>query len=84
MILGPGFDAGRHHHPMEEEFFYILQGQLEMTIGTKSGVFGPGTLAYAPPHATHAQPSGHRNRARYSRQASSVAKRVSKSISVQG
>ena len=54
MILEPGFDAGRHHHPMEEEFFYILQGQLEMTIGTKSGVFGPGTLAYAPPHATHA------------------------------
>jgi quercetin dioxygenase-like cupin family protein len=54
LTLEPGFSAGEHHHPAEEEFFFVLDGQLEMTIGDKTAIVGPGAFAYAPPHCTHA------------------------------
>lgn len=54
MTLLPGFNAGNHNHIVEEEFFYVLEGELEITIGNATRVAGPGTLGYAPPNATHA------------------------------
>jgi len=53
LTLEPGFAAEAHHHPAEEEFFFILDGQLEMTIGEKTAIVGPGGFAYAPPGCTH-------------------------------
>jgi quercetin dioxygenase-like cupin family protein len=54
MTLEPGFVAADHHHPAEEEFFFVLEGELEITIGNTTRIAGPGTFGYAPPHSTHA------------------------------
>jgi mannose-6-phosphate isomerase-like protein (cupin superfamily) len=50
----PGFGAPPHHQPNEEEHFFILEGDLEMTIGNRTIVASPGTFAFAPRHTTHA------------------------------
>jgi hypothetical protein len=44
----------------------------------------PVVQAFVPPHAGHEKPRGHRSRAKYSRHASSVANRLSSSMSVRG
>jgi mannose-6-phosphate isomerase-like protein (cupin superfamily) len=54
LTVEPGFWAKEHHHPAEEEFFFVLEGELEVTIGNRSVIGGPGTFAYAPPGCTHA------------------------------
>lgn len=50
----PGFGAPPHHQPNEEEHFFILEGELEMTIGNQTIRATPGTFAFAPRNATHA------------------------------
>jgi mannose-6-phosphate isomerase-like protein (cupin superfamily) len=54
LTIEPGFWAKEHHHPAEEEFFFVLEGELEVTIGNRTVIGGPGTFAYAPPGCTHA------------------------------
>lgn len=54
IAMEPGFSARPHHHSNEEEFFYILEGTLEITVGNRTKIVGPGTFAYIPPFATHA------------------------------
>ena len=54
LTVEPGFHATEHHHPAEEEFFFVLEGELEVMIGDRTVVGGPGTFAYAPPGCTHA------------------------------
>lgn len=54
LTVEPGFWAREHHHPAEEEFFFVLEGELEVTIGNRTVIGGPGTFAYAPPGCTHA------------------------------
>jgi mannose-6-phosphate isomerase-like protein (cupin superfamily) len=54
LTVEPGFWAKEHHHPAEEEFFFVLEGELEVTIGNRTVIGGPGTFAYAPPGCTHA------------------------------
>jgi mannose-6-phosphate isomerase-like protein (cupin superfamily) len=53
LTVEPGFWAKEHHHPAEEEFFFVLDGELEVTIGNRTVTGGPGTFAYAPPGCTH-------------------------------
>ncbi len=53
LTVEPGFWAKEHHHPAEEEFFFVLEGELEVTIGNRTVIGGPGTFAYAPPGCTH-------------------------------
>jgi quercetin dioxygenase-like cupin family protein len=50
----PGFGAPPHHQPNEEEHFFILEGEMEMTIGNQTIHATPGTFAFAPRNATHA------------------------------
>ena len=54
IAMEPGFSARPHHHSNEEEFFYILDGQIKITVGNRTEIAGPGTFAYIPPFATHA------------------------------
>jgi mannose-6-phosphate isomerase-like protein (cupin superfamily) len=54
LTLFPGYQAPNHHQPNEEEFFYILEGQVELTIGNKTVTCGPGYFGFAPRFATHA------------------------------
>jgi quercetin dioxygenase-like cupin family protein len=53
LTLQPGFVAEHHNHIAEEEFFYVLDGELELTIGTETRIAGPGSMGYAPPFAPH-------------------------------
>jgi quercetin dioxygenase-like cupin family protein len=50
----PGFGAPPHHQPNEEEHIFILEGEMEMTIGNQTIQAKPGTFAFAPRNATHA------------------------------
>jgi quercetin dioxygenase-like cupin family protein len=49
----PGFGAPPHHQPNEEEHFFILEGEMEMTVGNQTIHATPGTFAFAPRNATH-------------------------------
>lgn len=53
--VAKGFCAPRHHQPEEEELFFVLDGELELTIGNQVvQAAGPGSFAFAPRFATHA------------------------------
>jgi mannose-6-phosphate isomerase-like protein (cupin superfamily) len=54
LTLEPGYHAPNHHQPNEEEFFYILEGQVELTIGNRTVLAGPGHFGFAPRFCTHA------------------------------
>jgi quercetin dioxygenase-like cupin family protein len=59
ITIQPPFHATDHNHISEGEFFYVLEGLLEITIGNETRIGGPGTFAFAPPHATHSfKPAG--------------------------
>src|ERR1700730_8961800 len=50
------FDAGSsiHEHSHEnEEVWNVIEGQLEVTIGSESCVAGPGFVAIVPPNTVH-------------------------------
>lgn len=41
-VFRPGSGAPPHHHTREDEFFYIVEGQLEFTVAGKVLLAGPG------------------------------------------
>lgn len=49
----PAHAAPQHHQPTEEEFFYVLEGSVELTCGTSTGVLPPGAFGFAPRNGTH-------------------------------
>lgn len=59
ITIYPGFHATDHNHVQEGEFFYVLEGEVDITVGNKRIIGGPGTFAYVPPMASHAfKPAG--------------------------
>ena len=42
-----------HHHP-NEEVWYVIDGELDMTVDGKTQRAGPGTVAIVPLNARHA------------------------------
>lgn len=54
LTLYPGFHVTDHNHVSEGEYFYVIEGEVELTIGNQQRIAGPGTFGYAPPMATHA------------------------------
>ena len=49
----PGAGAPPHHQPTEEEFFFILDGELQMVCATETRVLQPGAFAFCPRNCTH-------------------------------
>lgn len=47
-IMPPGGDGGLHIHLREDESMYILEGELEVTIGDEVTVLKAGTSYFAP------------------------------------
>lgn len=41
-----------HHHP-QEEVWYVIEGELEVTIAGETRVAGPGMAAIVPPNTPH-------------------------------
>lgn len=53
VFLSPGFGAPPHHQPTEEELWYLLDGQLDVRVGTTSTVLRAGAFAFIPRDTTH-------------------------------
>jgi quercetin dioxygenase-like cupin family protein len=53
--VGPDFEGpGPHFHKEHVDAFYVLEGQLEFTVGTETIVAGAGTSVAVPPGIVHA------------------------------
>ena len=48
-----GFSTGMHVHAVQEETFYVLEGECEWQIGDERVRAGPGTYAFIPPRVPH-------------------------------
>jgi mannose-6-phosphate isomerase-like protein (cupin superfamily) len=46
--------AGPHFHKRHVDSFYVLEGELEFTVGTETHRAGPGTFVSVPPGIVHA------------------------------
>ncbi len=53
--MGPEFEGpGPHFHKLHVDAFYVLEGQLEFTVGTETLLAGAGTSVAIPPGIVHA------------------------------
>jgi quercetin dioxygenase-like cupin family protein len=50
--LEPGHKPNPHSHA-HEQIVFIVQGETELTVGSKVFNLGPGSLMIVPPHAEH-------------------------------
>lgn len=48
-----GFATGRHVHRVQEETFYVLEGECEWHVGDKTIRATPGTYLFIPPGVPH-------------------------------
>jgi quercetin dioxygenase-like cupin family protein len=53
MRAAPGFETGAHRHSSIEEFFYVVDGEIEATAGDRTVVGGPGTFVFVPKGVAH-------------------------------
>ena len=52
--LAPEMSVPRHTHTREDEVYFVLAGELEVTVGEKIFVLGPGDTLLAPRDIPHA------------------------------
>jgi uncharacterized cupin superfamily protein len=52
-VSGPLGGPPPHAHEAQVDSFYVLEGELEMTVGDEQAIAGPGTLAAIPRRTTH-------------------------------
>ena len=52
-VWHPGFTVPPHFHKEHAEVFYVVEGQVEWTVGGETHVVGPGGLVYIPPDTVH-------------------------------
>ena len=53
VYLSPGFGAPPHHQPTEEELWYLLEGELDVRVATRTARLKPGSFAFIPRNTTH-------------------------------
>jgi quercetin dioxygenase-like cupin family protein len=51
--LPAGFSTGLHVHRVQEETFYVLDGECQWQIGEQLVHAGPGTYVFIPPGVPH-------------------------------
>jgi quercetin dioxygenase-like cupin family protein len=51
--VAPGFSTGLHVHAVQEETFYVLEGECEWQIGEERVKAGPNTYVFIPPGVPH-------------------------------
>jgi len=51
--LDPGKILDLHHHPEDAEFYYVLEGEAEVTVDEELIDATPGTAIYIPAAAKH-------------------------------
>src|SRR5262245_44274429 len=63
---GPTYSgASPHFHERHTDAFFLLEGELEFTLGVETHLAGPGTAVVVPPGNVHAFTSTGRGRARF-------------------
>ena len=53
-LMPEGAGPKPHIHPNNDEWFYILDGAIEMQVGEHTGTFGAGTSIFIPRQTAHA------------------------------
>jgi len=51
--LPPGFSTGLHVHRVQEETFYVLEGECQWEVGDQKVRAAPGTYLFLPPGVPH-------------------------------
>lgn len=51
--LMPGFGAPPHHQPTEEELWYLVDGEMDVRVGTQAATIRAGAFAFIPRDTTH-------------------------------
>ncbi|WP_269537197.1 quercetin 2,3-dioxygenase [Cerasicoccus fimbriatus] len=54
MNVNPGSGTPPHQHLAEDEMFYVVEGQLTVSVGNEHIVAGPGSYVAVPKGVTHA------------------------------
>jgi uncharacterized cupin superfamily protein len=49
IVLPPGFETNRHFHERQEEFYIVIEGEIELSLGDERRTLGPGGLARVDP-----------------------------------
>jgi len=49
IVLPPGFETNRHYHERQEEFYIVIEGEIELSLGDERRTLGPGGLARVDP-----------------------------------
>lgn len=49
----PGSGVPSHFHDKEEEAYFVLEGELSLTVGDQTHVLGPNGLGHVPPRTVH-------------------------------
>ena len=62
--VAPGFSTGLHVHAVQEETFYVLDGECEWQIGEERVKATPGTYVFIPPGVPHSIGNASRSPAR--------------------
>src|SRR5262249_35066226 len=62
-ILDPGTVVPGHYQPFEDELFFVVEGEIEVTVGNETKVLRKGGFGYAPRNTTHAFRNTSSNRA---------------------
>ncbi len=52
-LVPPGFGSPYHLHHNEDEAFYVLEGEVELTVEGEVSTAGPGTFVNLPRGTTH-------------------------------
>jgi quercetin dioxygenase-like cupin family protein len=53
-LLEPGVVVPPHYQPHEDELFFVVDGEIEVTVGRETKVLRKGGFGYAPQNTTHA------------------------------
>lgn len=51
--IPPGFSTGLHVHRVQEETFYVLEGECDWQVGNERVSATPGTYLFLPPGVPH-------------------------------
>jgi quercetin dioxygenase-like cupin family protein len=51
--VAPGFNTGAHYHTRLEEFFYVLEGEVDLRSDDRVVHAGRGSFVFVPPGTVH-------------------------------